>query len=125
MKIVNTLVTGMLLMASTNSFAEGNLTSLKVDSDVVYFSTNEEKPTTSPSCMQAENNNKWSISLNTATGKAIYALLVTASADNRKITVESANDCADYAGFERAKSAELGNEAIIVSDKYFYIKQMA
>jgi hypothetical protein len=82
-----------------------------VKEDIVYFSTDETKVETSPSCMAAENSDKWSLSLNTPSGKAIYALLVTASADNRKVTVESASDCADMTSFERAISVELSSES--------------
>jgi hypothetical protein len=106
--IKKTLTLLSCLLISTFTFGDGNLTSLKVDSDIVYFSTDEEKIATSPSCMATENSDKWSLSLNTATGKAIYALLITVSADNRKITVESAGDCSDITSFERAKSVELG-----------------
>lgn len=104
MKFVNLL----LLIVAFSCAADGTLTSLKVDSDVVYFSTNETKANSSPGCMVADNGEQWSVSLNSETGRAIYGLLVTATAVNRNITVQSANDCADVEGFERAQSITLG-----------------
>lgn len=100
------LIAGFSLI-SCGSFAEGLLTSLKVKNDIVYFSTDEAKTTQSPACMATENSNKWAMSLNTATGRAVYALLVTANADNRKVSVESANDCIDVGDFERAAGLEI------------------
>lgn len=92
-----------LLIIAVNANA-GNLTSLKVDSGLVYFSTDDEKSVASPSCVALDNSDKWTMSLNTETGKAAYAILITATAKNSKVTIESANDCADEIGFERAKS---------------------
>ncbi|WP_448566710.1 hypothetical protein [Thalassotalea ganghwensis] len=92
--------------------AEAQLTSLKVESDVVYFTTAEAKSGTRPSCMASENSELWSLSLTTATGKAIYPLLVAASTDRRPITVHSANDCSDAEGFERVAGIELGQQAL-------------
>ena len=88
--------------------AQAKLTSLKVQEDVVYFAIEGEKTEASPSCMAAENSSKWTLSLNSASGKAMYALLVTASADDRAITVTTSNDCGDVIGYERAIAIELG-----------------
>ncbi|WP_448566726.1 hypothetical protein [Thalassotalea ganghwensis] len=100
------LLTSAIILPSLAS-AASNLTSLKVKDDIVYFTTDEQR-TTVPSCMATDNASSWTVSLNTPTGNAIYALLVTASADNRQVTVEGADDCGDVIGFERATSVELG-----------------
>lgn len=104
-KLLLTVVAGLL---SFNVQAEGEITSLKIDSDTVYFSTSQVKTGTLPACVAAENTDKWTLSLNSVTGKATYALLVAAVTQNRNISVVSGNDCADKAGFERAQSVELG-----------------
>ncbi|GLX78738.1 hypothetical protein tinsulaeT_20780 [Thalassotalea insulae] len=105
-----------LSVVSLATVAEGNLTKLKVAADVVYFATDEVKQHGLPACVASASEQEWAVSLNTATGKAMYSLLVTASASNRKITVTSANDCADAVGFERAHSVELGE--VNSSDDY-------
>jgi hypothetical protein len=110
MKKLFTLLGLPLFILNSQVKAEATLTSLKVKEDIVYFSTDEAKIDISPSCMAAENADKWTLSLNTSTGKAIYALLVTATADKRKVTIESAGDCADVTGFERAIGVGLGQE---------------
>ena len=108
MKLLNTLLTLSLAAITSQVMAANTLTSLKVQNDIVYFATEGTKTETSPSCMAAENSSKWTLSLNSASGKAMYALLVTASADSREVTVETANDCADQLGYERAASIEIG-----------------
>ncbi|KZN68268.1 hypothetical protein N473_07530 [Pseudoalteromonas luteoviolacea CPMOR-1] len=46
----------------------------------------------------------WTLSLNTATGKASYALLVNAFEDKKPISIEGASDCTDAPGYERVKA---------------------
>ncbi|GLX78739.1 hypothetical protein tinsulaeT_20790 [Thalassotalea insulae] len=111
-----------LLSLCFNAFADGNLTKLKVDSDVVYFASDEAKQHGIPACVASASEQEWAVSLNTATGKAMYSLLVTASTGNRKITVVSANDCADAVGFERAKSVEISPPQQQSSSKLFLYK---
>lgn len=101
------LSAGILALSSLNCHASGAISSLKVDSDVVYFSTSEAKNTASPACMNNDNAAEWTLSLNTATGKAAYSLLVTALASNRNVSIESAGDCDAAANFERAKGVSI------------------
>jgi hypothetical protein len=101
------LLATLVGLLSLQVYAEGTITSLKIDSEIVYFSTSQGKTGTPPICMAAENADKWTISLNTASGKATYALLVAAVTQNRNISVVSGNDCADQTGFERAQSIAL------------------
>lgn len=82
--------------------AAGTVDFLEVDNDVVLFSTSEVKATNSPACVTAENANKWSISLATQSGRANYTMLVTALSMGIEVNVETAGDCADMAGLERA-----------------------
>ncbi|MCH2058018.1 MAG: hypothetical protein MK214_15675 [Thalassotalea sp.] len=103
-----------LFSLSFKSIASGSIVSLKVDQNTVYFSTDEAKLNSSPSCVTPENSAFWTVSLESASGKAIYALLVTAAADNRQISIDSAEDCSNAAGFERASSVELGASSIEV-----------
>jgi hypothetical protein len=101
-------ILGLLSILSVSAAqAAGTVDILEVSNDVVYFTTTEAKADVSPACMAPENITQWALSLNTETGKAAYALLVTASAANRTINVETAYDCADSDGFERAASVSL------------------
>lgn len=103
------------------SFAHANITSIKVEQDVAYFSISTAKTKASPSCMLAANSQLWSLSLTTATGKASYVLLVAAVADKQVIAVTSANDCSDATGFERAQSIKVelsSGGTTIIAPKY-------
>ncbi len=82
--------------------AAGTVDFLEVDNDVVLFSTSEAKATSSPACVTPENATKWSISLATQSGRAHYTMLVTALSMGIEVNVETAGDCADMAGLERA-----------------------
>ncbi|KZN68267.1 hypothetical protein N473_07525 [Pseudoalteromonas luteoviolacea CPMOR-1] len=83
--------------------------SIRIENDVVYFQTHIDKAHSIPSCVSANNNPYWTLSLNTASGKASYSLLVTAVSEKRQIAVKSAGDCLDASGYERAISVELGD----------------
>ncbi len=87
-----------------NAFAAGKVNYLNVDEDIVYFSTNVTKAATSPACMVAKNAERWTISLNTKNGRAMYSLLATALAGTLDIEVISGQDCSVIDGFERARS---------------------
>lgn len=97
-----------LCLFSVFGHAQNNIETLKVAEDVVYFSTTEAKAHISPNCMNAANNDIWTMPLNTVTGKASYAMLVASLEKNRPITVEPANDCTAIAEYERASSITLG-----------------
>jgi len=86
------------------AFGAGKVNYLNVDEDVVYFSTNDTQPATPPACMAAENAGRWTISLNTKNGRAMYSILATALAGTLDIEVVSAQDCTVIDGFERARS---------------------
>ena len=82
--------------------AAGNVTSLNVEQQVVTFITSEAKSQSSPACMAAEHANKWTVSLDSQSGRATYSMLITAMSLNIPVNVETANDCADATGLERA-----------------------
>jgi hypothetical protein len=89
--------------------SDNKITNIKVDGDTVHFSTSQAKVHTLPNCVATGNAQQWTLSLTSAAGKASYTLLVAAMADNRSISVTSANDCADSTGYERAQSIEVGD----------------
>ncbi|MCV2884651.1 hypothetical protein OE749_08080 [Aestuariibacter sp. AA17] len=99
--------TAALLMATHIPAIAGGIDYLKVDGSTVYFSSTSPKNTPSPSCVRAENNDMWTVSLSSESGRAMYSLLVTALAKETQFDVVSANDCADKEGFERAQSINL------------------
>lgn len=94
----------VLCLFSLQSFANGELQSLKVDGNIVLFSLSGGKEMTSPDCVQSGNENLWSLSLDSASGKAMYSLLVAASAGENTITPSSALDCEAINGVERVRS---------------------
>ncbi|WP_281560172.1 hypothetical protein [Thalassomonas sp. RHCl1] len=105
----NKLFPCLLALSSTfvinvSAFAAGKVNYLNVDEDVVYFSTNATEAASSPACMVAENAGRWTISLSTKNGRAMYSMLATALAGTLDIEVISAQDCTVIDGFERARS---------------------
>ena len=72
MKIKSLILSAVFL--SQTVFANGDLTHLKVDENVVSFAVSNGKSHTSPSCMLQGNSDKWTISLVSPSGKTIYAL---------------------------------------------------
>ncbi len=92
-----------LSSVSLFGFSASQLTEIKIENDILYFSTVENQ-SASPSCVLAENNGEWAVSMNAEPGKSSYLALMTAAASGQNVEVVSANDCADAAGFERPNS---------------------
>ena len=98
--------------------ASGSINFLEVDNDVVLFSTSEAKVATSPACVAQENSNLWTVPLASDSGRAIYSLILTsiAKGEGVALNIESAQDCADKTGIERASKVSLivnsGNNSI-------------
>lgn len=94
-----------LIMGATQ--AAGTIDQLKIDDDVVLFSTTEAKTHTLPACVSDEHAKLWSVSLQTDSGKAMYALILNAMSQGSGLTVDSAADCANRNGVERAKGVDI------------------
>lgn len=102
---VKFLSVGLCLLffgASFNLAAAGKVNYLNVNGDVVHFATDTAKSVASPSCATAETNERFTVSLQTESGRGMYSLLVTAMASDLALEVESAQDCAVAPGVERA-----------------------
>jgi len=99
----NLLIALLAFAASQQAYSASALSEVRVSDDILYFATSE-KQAAADSCVLAENNGIWAISMNSSTGKNAYTALMTAAASGQKITVVSAKDCADKAGFERPAS---------------------
>ncbi len=98
--------------------AGGSVDFLEVDSDVVLFSTSESKSGLRPECVDIANNEDlWSISLATDSGRATYSLILTAMAkgETAGLNIESANDCADRIGIERASKVNITSNTSTVN----------
>lgn len=91
----------LFLFFTFTSLASGKITYLDVSNNTAVFSTTSEKTHALPSCVAGNLQDKWAIALDTDTGKASYALLMTALAADKAIAIESAQDCADADGYER------------------------
>lgn len=87
--------------------AAGKLNYLNVDGDTVYFSTDELKTHSLPACVNSENDALYSLSLSSHSGRAIYALLMTAMASTQAISVTSAQACNHVEGVESARRVEV------------------
>jgi hypothetical protein len=98
--------------------ASGTVDFLEVDNDVVLFSTSAAKAAASPACVAPETSSLWTVSLTSDSGRAIYSLILTSMAkgDGVALNIESAQDCTDKSGFERASKVSLivnsGNNSI-------------
>jgi len=91
--------------------AAGTVDYLEVNNGVVVFATTEAKTVASPVCVLTEQATKWSISLDTQSGRASYSMLVTAMSMGIPIKVESANDCAVLTGVEQAQRIWFDSQA--------------
>jgi hypothetical protein len=105
--IKKTLSILMALTMMPTSYAAATVNYLNVDGDAVHFSTNEAKSAVSPSCVIAETNDRFTVSLQSEAGRAMYSLLITAMASKQAVTIESALDCTDIEGVERAKGVSI------------------
>ncbi|AXI01489.1 hypothetical protein [Aquirhabdus parva] len=59
------------------------------ESNIAIFAT--ETHTNMPACSQS--GNEWALSLATTAGRAQYALLLSAAAQGKQVTVSGRNDC--------------------------------
>lgn len=102
----------LLLVACTGLFASyqlnaaNNITELKVDGDIVYFSLGE-KSHSLPDCVAKDNEHLWSTTLATESGRAIYSMLVTALAVDKAVEVVSAGNCDLLGGIENLATASI------------------
>lgn len=96
-----------LLLFSPVALAGGKLTDLQIDKEVVIFSTTQIKPLPNLACVANDAADKWTASLKTESGRAIYSLLVTALSKNLALEVSGAGDCADKDGIERSEGVKL------------------
>jgi len=102
---VKLLSVGLCLLslgASFNLAAAGKVNYLNVQGDIVHFATDSPKAVASPSCAAAETSERFSLSLQSESGRGMYSLLVTAMASDLALEIESAQDCAVAPGVERA-----------------------
>jgi len=77
---------------------------LKVENEIVYFTTPNKNPTLTPSCVNSDNVLKWAFSLNSINGRHLFRAVLMAQSSNKKVDIISANDCNDVAGYERPKA---------------------
>ncbi|MBD9393520.1 MULTISPECIES: hypothetical protein [Acidovorax] len=88
------IATGVAMIACSAQAgsSSGKVTTLIINSSNFLFFTAGVK-TGSPSC---GNNNQWAINLATAQGKTIYALLLSAQAQDRTVSVFGNNACNNW-----------------------------
>ena len=54
-------------------------------------------------CSTANSGKEWAFRVDTAQGKAMYSLLLSAAATGKDVTVNGVGDCADWGDRERLK----------------------
>jgi hypothetical protein len=97
----------LICLFSLQAKAAGKITSFEVSGDLLEFTTSKTKSGTRPVCVDASKEQLWAVALNSSGGKAIYALIITASSMAMPVKIVSADDCADKAGVERALRLQL------------------
>ena len=113
MNLIKRLFIASALASSASEVTANQVTYLEVNGDTVTFATDEVKQHTLPGCVAAGNEDKWSISLASDSGRAMYSLILTAMAKSGTmgLAVNSANDCAVSVGVERTASVNLTQAA--------------
>ncbi len=90
----NIFIIIVLSLFSTNTFAgdsQGKIGTLMVHTgDVVMFSAGVHN--NRPAC----SSSQWALSLKTETGKAMYAMLLSASAQGQTVKVKGNNKCSAW-----------------------------
>lgn len=82
--------------ASFAGASTGKVTFMIINSTNYLFVTAGTK-TGSPSC---GNNNEWTVNLNTAQGKSLYAMLLAAQAQDKTVSIVGNNTCSQWADRE-------------------------
>lgn len=82
----------LLACSAQAGTSTGKVTTMIINASNFLFFTAGTK-TGSPSC---GNNNQWAINLATAQGKTIYALLLSAQAQDRTVSVFGSNACNNW-----------------------------
>lgn len=96
----------LCVFLSQSVMAAMQLTDIKIEDDVLYFTTSENASVIA-SCVLTDNKGKWAFNMQSVHGKGMYLALMTAAASGQKISVTSANDCNDKYGFERPLSVKV------------------
>lgn len=114
-----TLLCVFSIIPLSSIHANGTVDYLKVDGDIVIFGTTGEKVLASPVC--ASQADKWTIDLANGSGKANYALLMSAMAGKLAVEINSANDCADIVTIERAQSITINQATSNIDLPTYYL----
>jgi len=110
------------LILTTNTYAAGLVNYLNVKGDIVHFATDAAKTQANPACVASETAERFTLSLKSESGRAMYSLLITAMAGDLALEIESAQDCADTTGVERALGASIApDHTAINSEKIPYL----
>lgn len=97
-----------LLVSAFNCQASGPLKDIRIENGVLYFSA--ENIATTASCVDAQNQDIWAVSMDSDKGRAVYVALMMATSAGANVNVVSAGDCLDATGFERAKSLSIASQ---------------
>jgi len=97
------------IFATATVQATGTVDFLKIDNDVLLFTTTTPKADPALPCVDVAAAQQWAVSLTTDEGQGIYAMLLMAVANNQSIVVDSALDCAAVEGIERPNSVSISS----------------
>ncbi|MCG7560716.1 MULTISPECIES: hypothetical protein [Pseudoalteromonas] len=110
-----------ILCASPMCYASSQIDSMAIQGDIVQLElVNPAQSRTPAACVASEYQQHWTLSLNTASGKASYALLVNAFEQQKPVTIQGAGDCQDSPGIERIHSIRVQQKYSDDSVLYLY-----
>ncbi|WP_125781899.1 hypothetical protein [Pseudoalteromonas rubra] len=110
-----------MLCTSPMCFADSQIDALTIAGDIVHIELASAAQSRLPAaCVKSEHLKHWTLSLNTASGKASYALLVNAFEQQKSVTITGAGDCQDSPGIERIHSIRVQQKYSDDSVLYLY-----
>lgn len=98
-------ITSVLL--SNSVAAKGRVTNLTIENNILVFTSDYALSNLDPACVADPSLSQWAVSLASSRGQSIYALLLTAVANDLPVAIQSAYDCADLQGVERPESISI------------------
>ncbi|MCV2884326.1 hypothetical protein OE749_06430 [Aestuariibacter sp. AA17] len=105
---IATLLILFLYLTTFSIDSDASIVSVKVSDQIIILETADPaRERKHPSCVNLEGENKWTASLLTDSGRAIYTLAMLAINQHKTLTIETSGDCGDIEGIERAASAHV------------------
>ncbi|MFT5756076.1 MAG: hypothetical protein ACI9LM_000788 [Alteromonadaceae bacterium] len=98
------LLTAVFQSPSYASEISGKLEYFSIEGETVFFKTDSTLSYAKSTCVTNENTGVYTIALNNAVGRAMYAALVSASTGNKPVKTKLSGACNDIEGYESITS---------------------